>query len=69
MLAVCRHKDKMKQGAFKPFEKPPVEKLRKANKDDNSEWLQAGVPSLYSCHKNRPWAKILRDRIHPSGVL
>ena len=71
MLAVCRHKDKLKQGAFKPFEKPPAEKYRKAKKgkDDKSKWLQAGVPSLYSCHKNRPWVKILRDRIHPSGVL
>jgi len=71
MLAVCRHKNKLKQGAFKPFEKPPAEKLRKAKKakDDKGEWLQAGVPSLYSSHENRPWARILRDRIHPSGVL
>ena len=71
MLAICRHKDKLKQGAFKPFEKPPAEKHSKAKKgkDDKGEWLQAGVPSLHSCHKNRPWAKILLDRIHPSGVL
>jgi len=71
MLAVCRHKDKLKQGAFKPFEKSPTEKHRKDKKakEDKGEWLQAGVPSLYSSHKNRPWARILRDRIHPSGVL
>jgi hypothetical protein len=71
MLAVCRHKDKLKQAAFKPFEKHPVEKLhkRKKIKPDKAEWLQAGVPSLYSSHKNRPWARILRERIHPSGVL
>jgi hypothetical protein len=71
MLAVCRHKDKLKQRAFKPFEKSPAKKHRKDKKAkyDKGEWLQAGVPSLYSSHQNRPWARILRDRIHPSGVL
>jgi len=71
MLTVCRHKNKLKQGAFKPFRKLPEDYPNKANKakKDKGEWLQAGVPSLYSSHKNRPWAKVLRERIHPSGVL
>jgi hypothetical protein len=71
MLAVCRHKDKLKQGAFKPFEKSPTEKHRKDKnaKEDKGEWLQTGVPSLYSSHQNRPWARTLRDKIHPAGVL
>ena len=71
MLAVCRNQNKLKQGAFIPFEKHLVGKPRKVEmrKQDNGDWLQAGVPSLYSSHKNRPWARILRERIHPSGVL
>ncbi|HAF49248.1 MAG TPA: hypothetical protein DCL08_08450 [Anaerolineaceae bacterium] len=58
MLAVCRHKDKLKQRAFKPFEKSPAKKHRndKKAKYDKGEWLQAGVPSLYSSHQNRPCA-------------
>lgn len=71
MLAICRHQNKLKQGAFKPFEKHLSEQPPKVGKakQDKGDWLQAGVPSLYSSHKNRPWAKILRKRIHPSGVL
>ena len=71
MLAVCRHQNKLKQGAFQPFEKHLAAKPLKVEnkKHDNGDWLQAGVPSLHSAHKNRPWARILRERIHPSGVL
>jgi len=71
MLAVCRHHNKLKQGAFTPFEKKQKEQPSKVGKvkQDKGEWLQAGVPSLYSSHKNRSWAKVLRERIHPSGVL
>ena len=71
MLATCRHQAMLREGAFTPFGKQSAEKPNKSKtgKTDHGKWLQAGVPALYSAHKNRPWAKVLRDRIHPSGVL
>jgi len=72
MLAVCRHKKALKQNAFNPFQK--LERIEKKNYPtkhirDDGEWLQAGVPSLHQCHSNRPWAKVLKNIIHPQGVL
>lgn len=71
MLAICRHQSELREGAFRPFKKQPADKAGKAKTrgPDVSEWLQAGVPALNSAHKNRPWARVLHDRIHPSGVL
>jgi len=71
MLATCRHQSELREGAFKPFERKPAEKPSqpKTRKPDYGDWLQAGVPAFYYGHKNRPWAIILRDRIHPHGVL
>jgi hypothetical protein len=71
MLAICRHQSELREGAFKPFRQQTTEKPSKpkSRKTDYGEWLQAGVPAFYYGHKNRPWAKILRDRIHPHGVL
>jgi hypothetical protein len=72
MLAVCRHKTALKQNAFKPFHKSEdVEKKKYRTKHvrDDGDWLQAGVPSLHLCHSNRPWAKVLKNMIHPQGVL
>ncbi|HEY9122257.1 MAG TPA: ISLre2 family transposase [Brevefilum sp.] len=72
MLAVCRHKEALKQNAFKPFQKPEkVEKNKYHSKHirNDGDWLQAGVPSLHLCHSNRPWARVLKNIIHPQGVL
>jgi hypothetical protein len=71
MLAVCRHQNELREGAFKLFKNQPAEKPSKPKirKPDHGEWLQASVPAFHSAHKNRPWARVLRDRIHPSGVL
>lgn len=72
MLAVCRHKKVLKQNAFKPFQKPnkiKKKKYRTKHVRDDGNWLQAGVPSLHLCHSNRPWANVLKDIIHPNGVL
>ena len=71
MLAVCRHREDLKHGAFTPYEKKLKVSPSKVGKvkQDKGEWLQAGVPSFYSSHNNRPWAKVLRESIHPSGVL
>jgi len=72
MLAVCRHKKALKQNAFKPFQKVKrIEKKKYQTKlvRDDGNWLKAGVPSLHLCHSNRPWAKVLKDIIHPEGVL
>ena len=72
MLAVCRHKKALKQNAFKPFQKAKrVEKKKYQIKlvRDDGNWLQAGVPSLHLSHSNRPWARVLKDIIHPEGVL
>jgi hypothetical protein len=72
MLAVCRHKQALKQNAFMPFHMPEqIEKKKNRTKHvrDDSEWLQVGVPSLHECHANRPWAKVLNEIIHPKGVL
>ena len=72
MLAVCRHKDELRQNAFKPFQKPEkVEKKKSRRKHvrDDGDWLQAGVPSLHLCHSNRPWARVLKNMLHPQGVL
>lgn len=72
MLAVCRHKKDLMQNAFKPFQKPgkaEKKKYRTKHVLGNGEWLQAGVPSLYLCHSNRPWAKVMKNIIHPHGVI
>ena len=72
MLAVCRHKKELKQNAFKPFRKPEIieiKKYRTKRIKDDSDWLQAGVPSLHLCHSNRPWARVLNNIIHPQEVL
>ncbi len=72
MLAVCRHKTELKQNAFKPFLKPQKNvkvKHIKTNVPNDGDWLQANVPALHLCHSNRPWAKVLRDKIHPQGVF
>ena len=72
MLAVCRHKKALKQNAFKPFQKPErIEKKKYRTKHirNDGDWLQAGVPSLHLCHSNRPWARVLKNIIHPQGVL
>jgi len=71
MLAICRHQSELREGAFKPFRRQTTEKPSKTNsrRSDYSEWLQTSVPAFYYAHKNRPWAKVLRDRIHPHGVL
>ena len=72
MLAICRHKRDLKQNAFKPFqksEKVEKKKYRTKHVRYDGEWLQAGVPSLHLCHSNRPWARVLKNIIHPQGVL
>jgi hypothetical protein len=70
MLAICRHRDVLKRGAFSPFTPLPAEtEPAHKTKTDQSEWLHANVPALYLAHKNRPWAQVLRDKVHPSGVL
>jgi hypothetical protein len=72
MLAVCRYKNDLKQNAFKPFQKSDKserKKYRRKQIQHDGEWLQASVPSLYQCHANRPWAKVLKNMIHPQGVL
>lgn len=72
MLAVCRHKEELRQGAFKPFiEKSAANQPKKAQKKvvDYGEWLQVDVPAIHLCHSGRPWAKVLKDIVHPKGVL
>jgi hypothetical protein len=72
MLAVCRHKEELRQGAFKPFMKNRADNQQKnvhKKKIDYGEWLQADVPAIHLCHSGRPWAKVLRDVVHPRGVL
>ncbi|MBE0509061.1 MAG: ISLre2 family transposase [Marinospirillum sp.] len=72
MLAVCRHKEELRLGAFKPFMKSddgcqPKNTYQK--KIDYGEWLQADVPAIHLCHSGRPWAKVLKEIVHPRGVL
>ena len=54
MLAVCRHKAKLKQGAFKPFEKSPKKSIGKTRKQ---RMIRVNVCKLAS---HRP---ILRTKI------
>lgn len=72
MLAICRHKRILMQNAFKPFHKPEKfekKKYRTKIVRDDGDWLQAGVPSIHLCHSDRPWARVLKNIIHPQGVL
>jgi hypothetical protein len=72
MLAVCRHKQELKQNAFKPFlkrQKAMKVKHIKTNASNDGDWLQANVPALHLGQSNRPWAKVLRDKIHPQGLF
>lgn len=72
MLAVCRHKDELKQGAFQLFQKREKVQGQKESRykvRDDGEWLQAKVPAIHLTHANRPWARCLYNKIHPQGVL
>ena len=72
MLEVCRHKEELKQGAFKPFiisDHGYKTKNPRQKKTDYGDWLQADVPAIHLCHSGRPWAKVLKEIIHPRGVL
>ena len=72
MLAVCRHKEELRQGAFKPFMKKSADNQQKKvhkKKVDYGEWLQADVPAIHLCHSGRPWAMVLKDIVHTRGVL
>lgn len=72
MLAICSHKEDLKNNAFKPFVKHMAKKKGKKRRKydpDYGEWLHAGVPALHLCHANRPWAIWLKDKIHSMGVL
>jgi len=72
MLAVCRHKEELRQGAFKPYLKSNEDDQRKKvhkKNVDYGEWMQVDVPALHLCHSGRPWAKVLRDVVYPRGVL
>lgn len=72
MLAESRHKDALRQGAFKPLMKNvDCYQTRKARqkKIDYGEWLQTDVPAIHLYHSTRPWAKVLKDIVHPKGVL
>jgi len=72
MLAICLHKQELKQNAFHPFEKETRNK-RRYNTHRNTrlegDWCHAAVPALHLCHANRPWALYLRNLIHPEGDL
>jgi len=68
MLAICLHKQELKQNAFHPFEKEMQPKMRhkvRRRKQVDGDWCQAGVPAFHLCHANRPWALYLRKLIHP----
>ena len=68
MLEVCRHKEELRQGAFKTFIKSSdccQPKKGRQKKIDYGEWLQADVPAIHLCHSGRPWAKVLKEIIHP----
>lgn len=72
MLYVCRHKEELREGAFKTFLKSSdSHRLKNARKKkvDYGEWKQADVPAIHLCHSGRPWAKILKEIVHPKGVL
>jgi hypothetical protein len=36
---------------------------------DHGAWLEAGLPSLYGPHANRPWARVLRAIAHGTGGI
>ena len=72
MLEVCHHKEELRQGAFIPFMKSvdnDQQKKTYKRKVDYGEWLQADVPAIHLCHLGRPWAKALKEIVHPRGVL
>ena len=72
MPAVCRHKQELKQNAFKAFLKQQKDAKKKCIRTHvltDGDWLQVNVPALHLCHSCRPWAKVLKETIHPEGVL
>ena len=72
MLEVCRHKEELKQSAFKPFVRNNNSRQFKTTQKkgpDHGEWLHANVPAIHLCHSGRPWAIVLKEIIHPDGVL
>lgn len=72
MLAVCRHKTELKQNAFHPFDKEPMQKTRRKRyrrRPVDGDWCQVRMPALHEIHANRPWARTLRDIAHPREIL
>ena len=72
MLEVCRHKEELRQGAFNTFMKSSdccQPKKARQKKMDYGEWMQADVPAIHLCHSGRPWVKVLKQIVHPKGVL
>jgi hypothetical protein len=43
----------------------PTVRATTRKKRDQGEWLQAGVPALYGPSASKPWAKALRQVLHP----
>ncbi len=66
MLALCEHKDLLKDLAFPvlPVEgsKPPLR--RKRSQPDRSDWLQAHMPIFYGPDRKKLWVREWYRCIH-----
>lgn len=51
--------------AARSFVQKPTARATTRKKRDQGEWLQAGVPVLYGPSASKPWAKVLRQVLHP----
>jgi len=66
MLALCQHKDTLKDLAFPflPVEGSEASRRRKRSKPDRSDWLQAHMPIFYGPDQQKPWVREWFRYIH-----
>lgn len=66
MLALCQHRETLKELAF-PYcslDVPERPRRRKKLKPDHSDWLQAHMPIFFGPDQQKPWVREWRRFIH-----
>jgi hypothetical protein len=66
MLALCQHKETLKDLAFPylPIEGSETPRRRKRSKPDRTNWLQAHMPIFNGPDQQKPWVREWYRPIH-----
>jgi hypothetical protein len=66
MLALCQHRDTLKDLAFPDYslDMPERPRRRKKFKTDHSDWLQARMPIFFGPDQQKPWVREWHRFVH-----